>query len=182
MPLHRLIRGEFAGGVVTLHAPQLTFRLDHENNLLTKLPSFEGPSRDWPEFRIVDGKITFQREGGGEAVFSNICGTVRKDGDHIIITGVANDSEWGEWKIACGRGNAKAPFEVTLHTAGVRLTPEMLRRVPFVPPVTWEQVTLDGETPVNLKLKFGGSAGSHYRVALAPKDTTVQVHSIDLTA
>jgi hypothetical protein len=182
VPLHRLIRGEFAGGVVTLHAPQLTFRLDHENNLLTKLPSFEGPSRDWPEFRIVDGKITFQREGGGEAVFSNICGTVRKDGDHIIITGVANDSEWGEWKIACGRGNAKAPFEVTLHTAGVRLTPEMLRRVPFVPPVTWEQVTLDGETPVNLKLKFGGSAGSHYRVALAPKDTTVQVHSIDLTA
>src|SRR5262249_25800182 len=49
---------------------------------------------------------------------------------------------------------------------------------------TWEQVTLDGDTPVDLALQFGGSGGGpavRYRVALAPQKITVQVPSIDLT-
>src|SRR5437868_5267368 len=190
LSLTHLIRGDLAGGTVTLRGPTLTFRLDRDNHLLTKLPSPEGPSRAWPEFRIVSGQVRFQREGSADAVFGRISGTLRKDGDHITLTGAADDPDWGKWTVAGDQPDANAPFKLTLHTDSVRATPDKLRRVPFVPAVTWEQVTLDGETPVDLALQFGGSPANRspdapavrYRVALAPTNTTVQVSSIDLTA
>ena len=57
--------------------------------------------------------------------------------------------------------------------------------MPFVPAVTWEEVSLDGRTPVDLTLQFGGSQSGpaiRYRVALAPTKTTVKVSAIDLIA
>src|SRR5947209_852795 len=192
VPLLRLIRGDLSGGPITLRGPKLTFRFDKDNKLLTKLPDFSsGGSGNWSEFRIKNAQITFLHEGSREAVFSNISGTVRKDGEGISITGAADDSEWGAWTIKGERADADAPFAVTLHCDACRLAPEKLRRVPFVPPVTWREVTFEGETPVDLALKFGGGApaagGSraepavHYRVAIAPADATVNVPSIDLT-
>jgi hypothetical protein len=185
MSLAQLVRGDFAGGAITLRRPKLTFRFDRNDNLLTKLPSFEGPSRAWPVFHIADGQITFQRHGSPDAVFTGINGTLQKSGDHITLSGAADDREWGQWTVNGDRADAAAPFQLTLHTDGVRATPEKLRRVPFVPLVTWEQVTLDGNTPVDLTLQFGGSQGGpavRYRVALAPTNTTVFVSAIDLTA
>ncbi len=183
--LPQLIRGDFASGDVTLHHPKLIFRFDRDDKLLTKLPSFAGPSRVWPVFHIVDGQITFQREGSPDAVFTAIGGTLQKTGDHIVLKGAANDPVWGDWTLAGDRADAATPFKLTLHTDAVRATPQKLRRVPFVPPVTWEEVSLDGTTLVDLALQFGGSQNGpavHYRVALAPTDTTVYVSSIDLTA
>jgi hypothetical protein len=184
IPLTQLIRGEFSGGVVTLRGPKLTFRLDRESKLVTKLPNFGGPSHAWPEFRIVDGQITFLREGGGDAVFSNVSGTVRKAGEHITLDAAAHDSDWGDWKITGDQPDANAPFRLTLHTDEVQVTPEKLQRVPFVPPETWNHVTLTGPTPVDLALQFGGSGDGpavRYRVALAPRDMTVRVPTIGLT-
>ncbi|HEX4592495.1 MAG TPA: hypothetical protein VH120_21375, partial [Gemmataceae bacterium] len=184
IPLTQLLRGDLGGGVVTLKGPKLTFRLDRNNKLLTQLPNFGGPSHAWPEFRIENARITFRREGAVDAVFSGISGTIRKQGDHITLDGAANDTEWGKWKITGEQADANAPFRIDLNTADLRATPDKLRKVPFVPSVTWEHVMLDGETPVNLTLQFGGSGSGpavRYRVALAPKDTTVQVPSIDLT-
>src|SRR5207249_3707932 len=182
LSLPQLIRGDLAGGTITLRGPQLTFRLDRDNNLLTKLPSSsEGAGRPWPEFRIVNAQVVFQREGAPEAAFSNLSGTLHKDGDRITLTGTADDANWGQWTIAGDRPGPEAPFKLTMHTDRVRVTPEKLHRIPFVPPVTWEQVTLEGETPADVTLQFGGSGGGpavRYRVALAPTGTTVQVRSI----
>jgi hypothetical protein len=183
--LMNVIRGEFSGGPITLRGPKLTFRLDKDNHLLTKLPDFgSGGSGSWSEFRIKNAQIMFVREGSREAVFSGINGTVRKDGDHISITGTANDSEWGDWTINGERAEANGPFSLTLHCSALHATPEKLRRVPFVPSVTWRHVTFEGDSPVELALKFGGTDGGpsiRYQLALAPTGLTVNVPTIELT-
>jgi hypothetical protein len=182
--LVHLIRGDLTGGAVTLHNPKLTFRLDRENRMLTKLPDFGGgASQALPDFKIVGASIVFRREGHPDAVFSNISGTFHKDGDRMTLDGAADDPDWGQWTILGERSGGQAPFKLALHTDRLRATPDKLRRVPYVPPVTWQQVTLDGETPVDLAIEFGGSGAGpavRYRVALAPKATTVQVPSIGL--
>ena len=131
------------------------------------------------------GRSHSSAEGSPDAVFTGIGGTLEKTGDHITLKGEANDPQWGDWTLAGDRPDAAAPFKLTLHADAFRATPEKLRRIPFVPPSTWEQVSLDGTTLVDLALQFGGSQNGpavHYRVALAPTDTTVYVSSIDLTA
>jgi hypothetical protein len=184
LPLPQLIRGELAGATITLRGPKLILRFDRDNHLLTKFPPSEGVSQEWPEFRIVSGQVTCQRDGTPDALFNGVAGTLRRDGDRITFEGTADDPEWGRWTIAGDRSTADAPFKLTLHTDQVHLTPEKLRRVPFVSPVTWNHVLLDGETPVDVALQFGGPPSGpavRYRVALAPRKSILQVPSIDLT-
>jgi hypothetical protein len=176
-----LIRGDLSGGPITLLGPKLAFRLDQDNKLLTKLPDFSsgGPST-WSEFQIKHARIAFQRKGGPDAVFSDISGRVRRDGDRVTISGAADDSQWGRWTISGERSDAQAPLVLTMHSDSTAATADKLRRVPFVPPTVWEQVTFEGETPVDLTLQFGGSVGMRYRVAFAPRDAIVRVPSADL--
>ena len=59
----------------------------------------------------------------------------------------------------------------TLHTDRLHATMDKMHRLPFVPPVTWEQVRFEGDTPVDLALHFGGSSAGpavRYRVEVAP--------------
>src|SRR5437868_5659338 len=63
LSLAQLVRGDLAGGTVTLRNPAVTLRLDRDDNVLTKLPSPEGAGRVWPVFRLEGGQITLQREG-----------------------------------------------------------------------------------------------------------------------
>ncbi len=185
LSLTQLVRGELAGGTVTLHNPTITLRLNDKNELETKLPSPEGAGRAWPAFRLDNGKVIFQRAGQPDTVFAGLQATIRKDGDHITLEGAADDQEWGRWTVHGDRASADAPFALTLHTDNLSFTPEKLRGVPFVPPVVWEQIQPTGQTPVDLALRFGGNEKGgppvRYRVALTPRDTSIRVSAIDLT-
>jgi hypothetical protein len=178
-----LAGGDLSGGPITLRGPKLTFRLDRENKLLTKLPDFSsGGASTWSEFRIKNARIAFERDGGPDAVFSNISGTIRRDGDRLTIAGAADDSQWGRWTITGERTEAHAPLSVRFHCDAIAATADKLRRVPFVPPATWDQVRFEGETSVDLLLQFGGSAGTRYRVSLTLNDASVRIPSADLLA
>lgn len=185
LSLAQLARGDLAGGTITLRGPKLHLRLDRDNNILTKFPTPpEGPAKPWPEFKIVNAQVRFEREGEPEALFNNISGTLRKAGERITLEGTVADQEWGNWTVGGNRAGIDEPFKLKLQSVNVRVTPDKLRRIPFVPSSIWEHVSLDGETPVDLALQFGGSGGGpavRYRVALSPHKTTVRVPSIDLT-
>jgi hypothetical protein len=67
-------------------------------------------------------------------------------------------------------------------TKEVHATPALLRRAPFVPPVVWRQVELDGDTDCELTLRFERTGHVRYRVVLNPRNTKVHVRAIDLRA
>jgi hypothetical protein len=72
---------------------------------------------------------------------------------------------------------------MTLTNAGLHVTQAMLRRVPFVSEKVWQHVTLEGDTPVELRLTLPPPPTQvSYRVTLSPKNTVVFVPSIDLAA
>jgi hypothetical protein len=59
----------------------------------------------------------------------------------------------------------------------------MLRDLPFVSPHVWEQFQADGESPVELTLRYDPAGPAlHYRVALEPENTRLHVTAIDLHA
>jgi hypothetical protein len=91
--------------------------------------------------------------------------------------------DWGPWTVAGGRVSAADPFRLVLKTAKeVHATPALLRRAPFVSPVTWREVELDGHTDCEVDLRFPPDGPVRYRVELHPHDTRVTVRAIDLTA
>src|SRR5690242_2750818 len=59
LSITQLLRSELAAGTVTLRGPKITLRLDRDNNLVTKLPSPQGPGRAWPAFKFVNAQVTF---------------------------------------------------------------------------------------------------------------------------
>src|SRR5262249_30385844 len=110
---------------------------------------------------------------------------LRKDGDRITLAGKVDDPDWGQWTLSGGRDGANAPYQIKLHTDGLHATMDKMRRVPFVPPVVWEQIQFEGDSPVDLALQFGGSSAGpslHYRVDLAPRDVAVHISAADLKA
>jgi hypothetical protein len=184
LSLWQLLRGALAGGTVTVHDAAVTLRFDRNNHLLTRLPTPPPTAPvELPLVRLEGGTFTLQREGVPDEVFHNIHLELRGDGDRLSFAGTIDDPDWGPWTVTGGRDSASEPFTLILRTAKeVHATPELLRRAPFVPPVTWRQVELEGDTTCELTLRFEPGGHVRYRAVLDPHDTKVHVTSIDLRA
>jgi hypothetical protein len=108
---------------------------------------------------------------------------VRGTTEKMSISGTVDDPDWGTWAVSGGHESATSAFTLVLRTTNeVHVTPVLLKRAPFVPPVTWRQVELEGDTTCELTLRFEPDGHVRYRVVLAPHDTKVHVTSIDLRA
>lgn len=184
LSLWQLVSGNVADGAVTLRDTAVTLRFDANNRLVTRLPTPEVTGGALPLVRLEGGQLTIQKDGVPDAVFRGISLELRSEGPRLTLSGRVVDPEWGEWNVGGGQDSPTGPFTLELRTVRpVRATPELLRKAPFVPPVTWQHVQCDGTTPCEVLVKLGGGAPrTHYRVVLDPTDTKVYVPIIRLTA
>jgi len=180
----QLLSGNVADGAVTLRDTAVTLRFDANNRLVTRLPTPEVTGGALPLVRIEGGQLTIQKHGVPDAVFRGISLELKSDGPRLTLSGRVVDPEWGEWNVGGGQDSPAGPFTLELRTVrSVHMTPELLRKAPFVPPVTWKHVQCDGTTPCEVLVQLGGGGPrTHYRVVLDPKNTKVYVPSIRLAA
>jgi hypothetical protein len=184
LSLWQLLSGNVADGAVTLRDTAVTLRFDANNRLVTKLPKPEVTGGALPLIRLEGGQLTIQKDGVPDSVFRGISLELKSDGPRLALSGRIVDPEWGGWDVGGGQDSPTGPFTLELRTVRpVHATPELLRKTPFAPPVTWQHVQCDGMTPCEVRVRLGGGAPrTHYRVVLDPKDTKVYVPIIRLAA
>jgi hypothetical protein len=173
---------------VSLHNPQIILQFDADNHLVTRLPSFRPRPGAVPRFHIDNGHLTLACEGRTPMVIHGVQGVIAGDEAGIHLDGTISDPYWGEWTAGGRFESDSRRVSLDLRSQPTQVTMEKLQGIPFISKSVWEQVQLEGRTPVQLALGFpppgeGGTlAGVHYRVDLEPADTHVHVSSIDLTA
>jgi hypothetical protein len=183
LSLSQLIRGDLAEGLVTLRDVHVILRFDRYGRLLTRLPSPASDQRALPLVRLVEGTFTLCYEGRPDETFHNIAFELRHDGPMVLVSGTIDDPDWGPWTVTASQPDRSLPFALNLKTRQiVHVTPELLRRTPFVPANVWEQVTCEGDTPCEVAILFNPSSPVNYRVSLEPRNTRVFVRSIELRA
>jgi hypothetical protein len=178
------IRGN-SPSAITFRDAHVLLRFDRNGDLLTRAPQLgaDGPG-SLPIIRIESGTLTIRQEGRPESVFAGIDLLLEPIDSTLKVTGTVEDEAWGKW-IADGSiptGGSASPGRLSLNTAGPKVvTPELLRRVPFVNPNAWTHVGLAGTTSAQLELAFDmATAHVTYRMTMDPINTTVRVPSIGL--
>jgi len=168
---------------LTLTDAHVVLRHDADGHLLTQLPTPRKSDRPAPAVRLDNAQITIRKQGDPDRLIRGIAGDLVSEAGQWRLTGRVSDPEWGSgaWQVA---GTvADGTGELTLQSPNIRVTPAMLRRVPYVKSSIWEHVIAEGDTPVTARMRFAGAGKPvSYRVELAPVNTTVAVSSIDLEA
>lgn len=168
-------------GIADVH---LTLRYDRDGHLLTRLPAAHAPGKPLPEFRLERGSVTITKEGEPDCTFRGMDAVVIEKDGRVTLAGTVTDPSWGGvWKATGSFQHPPGAGVMQLKCAGLHVTQDMLRRVPFVSEKVWQHVILEGDTPVDLQLSLPQPpAQVGYRVTLTPKNTSVYVPSIDLAA
>ncbi len=167
---------------VTLTGAAVTLRYDAAGHLLTRLPSPQGKAAVLPEVTIRDSRLTIRQEGRPDFVVSGVNARVeRKDGT-LLLTGDLHDPHWGHWELGASYATESGSASATVKNAGIHLGMQELRDLPFIGANVWQQVQVEGDTPVELNLRNDATGSVHCRVALQPTNTAVYVNSIDLHA
>jgi hypothetical protein len=182
LSLWQLLRGALNEGAVTMRDVRVVLRFDRDGKLLTRIPEPpSGESRPLPVVRVADGAFTIRRDGRPDETFRNIALELQGDGPQLQMHGSVNDPDWGPWAVLGNKASASAPLAFNLKTKRpVHVTPDLLRRTPFVTSTVWDNVTCEGDTPCELALQFNESSPMNYRVTLEPRNTKVYVRAIDL--
>jgi hypothetical protein len=160
-------------------------RFDRNGDLLTQFPEPAGDGGGaMPVTRIESGTLTIRQEGRDDSVFSGIDLTIRQIDQTVLVSGTIEDQAWGQWTAEGSIPTYRhgKPGALTLKTVHAQpVTPELLRKVPFVNQNAWSHVGLSGTTPAKLELTYDAATEKvGYQIALEPTRTTVDVPSIGL--
>jgi hypothetical protein len=178
-----LVSGRASPQRLTLRRPILTLRFNREGHLLTRLPRRDGGARPLPLIVLEDGQVTIQQEGHPDLVVHGIQATLSPDNELLVLAGTVADGYWGRWTLEGSLDPVTAAGSGTLRTTQIHLTEPMLRDLPFVSPNVWTQFQAEGDSPVELTLRYDPAGPAlHYRVALEPEHTRLHVTAIDLHA
>jgi hypothetical protein len=150
--------------------------------MLTKIPRPAG-KRKLPAINITDSTVTLRQEGRPPLVVRGVDATLELDEGEIQLHGTVTDPTWGDWSVSARVAAEGGAGEMTLETERTEATMAKLTNLPFVSPVVWEQVQVEGPTPCRLTLRFDPATGScKYRIAAAPESASVFIRSISLHA
>ncbi len=179
-----LVAGETEPKLISISDVHLTLRYDQDGHLLTRLPAAQSMEKAMPEFRLSRGSLTITKVGEPDVTFRGLDTVVIEKNGQITVSGHVADVNWGgTWTVAGAFPRPHGIGMLELKSTGLHITQAMLRRVPFVSDKVWNHVTLEGDTPVQLLLTLPQPpAKVGYRVALSPRNTMVQIPSIELTA
>jgi hypothetical protein len=192
--LFNLLRGDAVPGNLHVTGAKVLFRFDKEGKLLTALPSqaLQGDAPgagaaagNVPEINLVHSQIIFRKEGSPDLVLDNVHGKLAKQKDQFVLTGGAENPQWGPWKLGGQFSQDSPKIRVELKSGGtVHVTQAMLDQVPFVPSGIWGEVRIsEGDTPVFLNLTYDlQDKQIHYRVDLDAARTNFQVTALALSA
>jgi translocation and assembly module TamB len=159
----------------------VTLRFDRSGHSLTRFPKQKAAAGGkFPSLHVKQSRLVVQQEGRPDFVVEGINADLQTDGDHLVLTGDVADPVWGEWTLAGCLNRDRTRTRVTLKTRrNVHVTLAKLKSLPFVPPVTWKEVQLEGDTPGEIEFDSGPKNFS-YRVTLHPVHTRVVVPVIQL--
>jgi len=170
---------------ITFRDAHVLLRFDRNGDLQTRLPQLgaDGPG-ELPVIRIESGTLTIRQDGRDESVFAGIDLLLEPIDGSLKVSGTIEDEAWGKWAAdgLIPTGASASPGRLTLTTAGPKdVTPELLRRVPFVNPNAWTHVGLSGTTSARLDLGFDmATAHVTYQMTMEPTKTTVKIPTIGL--
>lgn len=180
-----LLTGNATPSNVLLRDASVILRFDKDGHLLTKLPSPAGPPpKTLPTIRVEGGELTIRREGQPDRTFHGLRIAGRTEGSQLALGGSINDPTWRDWDVTGSYAPTAKAAALRLTAKQLHVTPALLKEVPFVPASVWEQVQLEGDTPVELSLRFEPDKEPPvgYRVVCEPRSTWLHISSIDLTA
>jgi hypothetical protein len=174
---------------VGLRDAAVTLRFSKDNRLLTHLPAARKTAEAVPDVRIEHSRFTLIQEGRDRPLeATGVTGTLAGDGTSVKIQGNIDDPYWGKWSITALLEPQTKRVTLQMDAEPSHLTMEKLRSLPFIPKAVWEEVKIEGDSPVFFTLTFkpasepGGKPNVHYRIDLEPKNTTVFIPSISLHA
>lgn len=184
LSLVEIIRGEAEPKQLTLHEARLVLRHGADGALLTSLPKPKATDKPMPVIHIKNGSITIQAIGEPDCTFCGIDAQITNENGKVVLNGNLSDATWGgSWQIQGSVPRIGGQGILKLKNAGLHVTQAMLERVPYVPANVWQNVRLEGDTPVDVLLALGpGKEKLYYRVDLSPINTSVFVSSINLSA
>ncbi len=182
-----LLKGLVMPHHLAVSGAKLLLRFDQNGRLLTKLPNTGSRHIEWPTVQVKQSQVTIQQEGRLEMVVHGLSGDLTNQNGRLVLTGAVVDPHWGDWSVNGHieadeqSGTAALKTQKTMH-----VTQAMLHDLPLIPTKVWQEVQAEGDTPVELQVRFNLKDSKqervHYQVALDPEHTTVHVPSIELTA
>jgi hypothetical protein len=182
MPALSLLGDEALPHTLTLRGAAVTLRFDTKGHLVTRLPLSTTAGKTLPAMHLAHGQLTLRQEGRTDMVITGIDAAIHDDDGRLVLEGKIIDPYWGVWDLQ-GMLDRASGSSLALKTPHVHLTQAMLDRLPFVAPKVWQQVQIEGDTPVECTFRLDPAADKvHYRVTLAPKATRVHVTAIRLEA
>ena len=178
-----VVRGDTSPERVELSGVVVVLRFDEDGHLLTRLPRVKPTGKPFPQLVLHDARLTLDQKGRPPMVINGVEAEGSDNSGTLSFHGTVKDPYWGDWTVGGSFNATQGQVLLNLHTPHTHVTQKKLKEVPFVSPSVWQQVELEGDTPVDLDLRFTvGESGARYRVALEPKETTVDVTSIKLHA
>jgi hypothetical protein len=182
-----LLEGELPRDL-TLQAPGITLRFDRDNHLLTRLPTAKTPVGKLPAVRIEGGHFRLEQEGRPPMTAAGLNADVTGEGPAVHLRGTIDDPYWGKWDVTASLDRQTKVVTLRLDSGPTHVTMEKLRSLPFVSKKVWDEVEIEGDTPVRFTETFrpaetpGGKPDVHYRIELEPRNTKVYIPSIRLHA
>jgi hypothetical protein len=181
--LWELIGGSAMPREVHLKQAQVTLRFDEAGRLLTHLPRRKSGER-LPTIHITDARVTLKQIGRDDLVAHGIDAVLAPEDGELHLTGRGADPRWGVWDLGGGLDPVHGVSWLSARsTQSVTLDAETLRGLPFVSPRVWHAIRAEGESPVDLAVRYDPNVGRvQYRVALDPRKTELHIIPIDLDA
>jgi hypothetical protein len=184
-----ILNGDTTPHHIMLKGAAITLRFSKTGKLLTELPVATGPMKldTLPDLQLEQGAIKLEREDGAVLDITNVNATLRRQDSHFVLIGTAGNSSaqgWGMWTLRSTFAVKDDHLVLALKSdRPLHVTQAMLDQLPFIPPTLWEDVKVDGTTPVEATLHYDlKDHAAHYRVALQPFNTMVQVPPVEVKA
>ncbi len=138
---------------VLLEDAKLMLRFDADGNLLTSLPDPSGESsKIRPKIEIRNGSLSLTDSDRPPWVLHGIDGTMTPVGSHYHLKARVNDPEFGLWHADVMIFDSPTTISITAHSNSARLHMPSLKRLPFIPTSTWQQVHLEGRAKATLSM------------------------------
>jgi hypothetical protein len=190
--LWELLLGRGLPKHLSLNNATVLLRFDREGRLITRFPPRPvAPTAtvDFGAIPTLDFKqtgIIFRKEGHPDLVARNVSlRLTRGESGNLAIAGNGDSIELGKLVMSGSLDPQSRLAVVRLKTeTKVHVTRTLLDTLPFVPASTWQEVLIaPGDTPAELNVRYDLRAQSaHFRLEMAPENTTVSVPALGLTA
>ena len=169
-------------GAVTVTNATVIMRINQSGDVVTDFPKpkkSDNPNKPLPLIKVEGATVKFLQAGRPEFAFAGVNATAKEVGDQLQIDGTVDDPALGKWTIH-GQWAANGDTgSVNLDSAGpVKLTPERLKSIPFVPASTWDSIIADGEAV--MKVRIGRVPGGDWtwHVEIMPANATLTVKAV----